>query len=160
VRRHSRVGHLRLTSDRFELWLVSETDEVVEVTLDLDPDTAAALRRVVAVHGHRDGCPRGNDRTPLLVRTLRQLGAIDPLLEVHHGRPPRFVLAVPGPWGHREIDLDLADATELILARRVPIVARGWPSRDWDTLLPSLAGEDRTGAAPPPERVRRRRPPA
>ncbi len=58
------------------------------------------------------------------------------------GRPPRFVLVLVAPEGClRRVDLDLLDTAELIVRRRVPVVAVGWPERDWDAALGALLTE-------------------
>lgn len=137
----SRSGHLRITNDRFELWLLDDRGTVVEVSLELDADAAARLRATASRHGHAVSC-HGGARRSLMQRALHELGGI-PTLEVHHGHPPRFVLALAGPWGRRELDLDLVEVAELVIAGRMAITAIGWPSRDWDAELALLA-RDRT----------------
>lgn len=144
----SRCGHLRITHDCFELWLLTDRGEVIDVVIELGADTAKTLRAAAARHGHARECAASGSREPLLVRSLRALGVGEPVLEVHRGQPPRFALALTGPCGRRELELDLADVAELVIGRRVPILAVGWPPRDWDA---ALADIDRVADHPRPD---------
>lgn len=133
-------GTLRINDQRLELTLVTDDDRVVDVGLDIQPDTAHVIRHTLAAHlqpgtGHRRrGCQR-----PLIERALAAVGAASDRIEVHAGQPPRFVLVVVTPMGCvTRVDLDLVDLAELVAARRLPIVALGWPQRDWDAALREL----------------------
>jgi len=91
-----RPGALRITASRFELFASTPTGSIVQVGLDIGPDTAHVLRHLVATRVDVDS------------RAL----------------------------------MDLLDTAELIVARRLPVVAVGWPDHDWDAALRSLTDGD------------------
>jgi hypothetical protein len=135
-----RPGVLRVSSSRFELTVSTDDDRVVDVGLDIDGGTAHVLRHLLAAYvdpatGHRRRCVG----RALLDRALGAVGAVSERIEVHHGQPPRFALALVAPTGCIErIDLDLVDTAELVVTRQLPVVAVGWPQRDWDGALGEL----------------------
>jgi hypothetical protein len=141
-----RPGILRLSGSRFALTVGTDDERVVDLHVDISPHTAATLRHVVAAHlDPESGQRHRRTHRPLLDRVLGAVGASAERLEVHPERPPRFVLVVSTPTGRAvRLDLDLLDAAELIVARRIPVVAIGWPSGDWDAALHRLL-EDTTG---------------
>ena len=142
-----RPGALRITASRFELFASTPTGSIVQVGLDIGPDTAHVLRHLVATRVDVDTGTRRPGATcrSLLERALQAVGAAPERVEVLAGgdRTPRFVLVVTCADGClRRVALDLLDTAELIVARRLPVVAVGWPDHDWDAALRSLTDGD------------------
>lgn len=140
---HERTGALRLTGTRLELVASRPDGSLVHVDLDVGHQTAHALRHVAGAQldvttGQRHRCSSRS----LLERALGAVGAVPEQVEVLPGSPPRFVLAMIAPDGCvRRLDLDLVDLAELIVSRRLPVVALNWPDVDWDAALASLTTE-------------------
>lgn len=142
-----RPGVLRITGKRFELLASTPTGSIVQVGLDIASDTAHVLRHLVATRvdvdtGARRPCAASRS---LLERALQAVGAAPERVEVLAGcdGSPRFALVVTCADGcMRRVDLDLLDTADLIVARRLPVVAVGWPEHDWDGALRSLTIDD------------------
>lgn len=131
-----RTGGLRITGSRFELTVLSDSGRLVDISLELPPETSHVLQHLAVTHvDPATGRRRRGGRT-LLERSLNAVGAAAERLEVLPGDPPRFVLALVSSAGCvRRVDLDLVDAAELVVTQQVPIIAIGWPDRDWDGAL-------------------------
>jgi hypothetical protein len=137
---HHRCGALRVTDSSLELRTLTDDDRVATVELAIDRDTSHVLRHLLAAHldPASDRRRRARGRS-LLERSLAAAGGALDRVEVLPGEPPRFVLVLATPTGClRRIDLDLLEVVELAASRRVPLVAVGWPERDWDGALGAL----------------------
>ncbi len=142
-----RPGVLRIGATRFELLASTPTGSIVQVDLDIEPDTAHILRHLVATRvdvdtGVRRRCTASRS---LLERALQAVGGAPERVEVLAGGDgtPRFALVVTSADGCvRRIDLDLLDTADLIVARQLPVVAVGWPDHDWDAALRALTVDD------------------
>ncbi|MFP4149595.1 MAG: hypothetical protein ACLFUG_10770 [Nitriliruptoraceae bacterium] len=140
---HTRsYGSIRLRGSCIEFCIPSEDGRVIEFDLDVGEHTAHALRHLVAAQRDPHTARHTSGGRPsLLQRSLSATGAAVERLEVQPGDPPRMLLALVTPNAIvRRIDLDLLDAAELLIWHRVPVVAVGWPERDWDTGLHELLG--------------------
>lgn len=134
-----RTGGLRITGSRFEMTVLSDDGRLVDVGLDISPHTAHQLQHLTAAHVNNATGRRHRSGRTLLDRALTALGGAAEQIEVLPGDPPRFVLALITPSGcMRHIDLDLLDTAELAVAHGLPVVAVGWPERDWDGALAEL----------------------
>jgi hypothetical protein len=142
-----RPGLLRITATRFELLASTPTGSIVQVSLDINPDTAHILRHLVATRvdadtGARRRCAASRS---LLARALEAVGSAPERVEVladGDGRPHFALVMTCADGCVRRIDLDLLDTAELIVARRLPVVAVGWPEHDWDGALRALTVGD------------------
>jgi hypothetical protein len=135
-----RTASIRVTSTRVEFAISAADHRIVEVGLDVDVETSHALRHLLAAHVDPATGRRLRRHTrPLLDRALGGVGAVIERVEVLHGAPPRFVLAMVTPAGViRRTDLDVLDAAEVIATGGIRVVAVGWPPRDWDAGLREL----------------------
>lgn len=135
-----RTGGLRITGTRFELTVLSDDGRLIDIGLDIPPHTAHQLRHLAVAHVDRaTGLRRQPSGRTMLERALATVGGYAEQIEVLPGDPPRFVLALITASGcMRRIDLDLLDTAELAVKNRLPVVAVGWPARDWDAALAQL----------------------
>lgn len=134
------IGAMRLTTDHVAFSLPTDDGRVVDVGFDIPGQTAQALRHAMAAHLDPDtGRRRRCARPTIIERALQAAGAAIERVEVRPGDPARLTLVMADPQGRlRRLDLDLLDTAELLASHRVPVVAIGWPERDWDADLRAL----------------------
>lgn len=127
-------------------WLFDTGDSEVAVSAGIDHDVAHAVQHLHALHAHSPSCqrsPRSQVHVDLLIRTVASMGGRADTLLVRAVGEPAFWLRVIGPDGVREVELDLLDATCLLMSQRVPVLLLGADEADWDRALARLvAGED------------------
>lgn len=134
------TGAIRLQGRQLELTLETGEGHVVPARIGVTDETAHVLRHLMAAHLDPDtGMRRRCMPRPAIERAVRAIGGAIDRIEVVHGEPPRFALTMVTPDGRvRTIDLDLVEATELMVTRRVAVIAVGWPATDWDEALRGL----------------------
>lgn len=128
------VGRLSVRDGRLHLEVLDDAGRHLAATLELDDHQRHALHHlhaaIVAGGGHRP-------ITDVVVAALAAADARATALHVVAGPPVRFALAVHGPWGSREVALDVVDAAALIFSQRVPLRVEA-PAVDWDRELGQL----------------------
>jgi hypothetical protein len=135
-------GSLRLCASRLEMTIPADDGGAVDTAIDIAPGTVHALRHLMAA---RVSAPAGAMRhcrgATIIDRALAIAGATIERIEVRPGDPPHLSLAIVSPTCRIErIDIDVVELAELASTRRIPVVAVGWPARDWDGALRDLTG--------------------
>lgn len=129
------LGRLRVQGGVLHLEVLDDHGRHLEASVAVDDAQRHALHHLhAALHACEDGA------RPLVDVLFASLAAVDAratALRIAAGPPVAFALLTHGPWGAREVALDVVDAAALIFSRRVPLQVAA-PGVDWDRELGRL----------------------
>ena len=129
------LGRLRVHDGMLHLEVLDDDGHHLEVSVPVDDGQRHALHHLHAALHRCDESAR-----PLVDVLFASLAAVDAratALRIAAGPPTTFALLTHGPWGAREVALDVVDAAALIFSRRVPLQVAA-PGVDWDRELGQL----------------------
>lgn len=136
--RCARVVALHVHRHVVELLLETQNHQVA-VSVPVDQATAHALRHLHALRScpHAPS-PRPAPQVSLLLRAIASLDGASPTIVVRGGDEPAFWLRVGRGRSHRELDLDVVDAVNLLGSGRLRVELVDTQEPNWDAALQDL----------------------